>query len=233
MLTKPHFNKHGHKPQRKQTPRYRAPEGANAVVAKFVKTVYFIKRDENGRHIDRLKKTYLYPKPYIFSVADNVVKKLHPGVSLFVKDASGNTAEVMVAKVIKISDPSKHESANWNPKLDRSRLGVVRVVSKTEFLRQQAERQKKMAKKKHFKHDHHDRQHQTGRSRNHFSHYSTDRQNSSKYYTDRSLIKTHYSRPKQADKSTHHTDKQKQSTKTTAVQYNKHGIPINFSKHRD
>lgn len=233
MLTKPHFNKHGHKPQRKQTLRYRAPEGANAVVAKFVKTVYFIKRDENGRHIDRLKKTYLYPKPYIFSVADNVVKKLHPGVSLFVKDASGNTAEVMVAKVIKISDPSKHESANWNPKLDRSRLGVVRVVSKTEYLRQQAERQKKMAKKKHFKHDHHDRQHQTGRSRNHFSHHSTDRQNSSKYYTDRSLIKTHYSRPKQADKSTHHADKQKQSAKTTAVQYNKHGIPINFSKHRD
>lgn len=232
MLTKPHFNKHGHKPQRKQTPRYRAPEGANAVVAKFVKTVYFIKRDENGRHIDRLKKTYLYPKPYIFSVADNVVKKLHPGVSLFVKDTNGNTAEVMVAKVIKISDPSKHESANWNPKLDRSRLGVVRVVSKTEFLRQQAERQKKMAKKKHFKHDHHDRQYQTGRSRNHFSHHSTDRQSSSKYYTDRSLIKTHYSRPKQADKSTHHTDKQKQSTKTTAVQYNKHGIPINFSKHR-
>lgn len=232
MLTKPHFNKHGHKPQRKQTPLYRVPEGANAVVAKFVKTVYFIKRDENGRHIDRLKKTYLYPKPYIFSVADNVVKKLHPGVSLFVKDTSGNTAEVMVAKVIKISDPSKHEFANWNPKLDRSRLGVVRVVSKTEFLRQQAERQKKMAKKKHFKHDHRDRQHQTGRSHNHFSHHSTDRQNSSKYYTDRSLIKTHYSHPKQADKSTHHTDKQKQSTKTTAVQYNKHGIPINFSKHR-
>lgn len=231
MLTKPHFNKHGHKPQRKQTPRYRAPEGANAVVAKFVKTVYFIKRDENGRHIDRLKKTYLYPKPYIFSVADNVVKKLHPGVSLFVKDASGNTAEVMVAKVIKISDPSKHESANWNPKLDRSRLGVVRVVSKTEYLRQQAERQKKMAKK-HFKHDHHDRQHQTGRSRNHFSRHSTDRQNSSKYYTDRSLIKTHYNRPTQADKSTHHVDKQKQATKTKSVQYNKHGIPINFSKHR-
>lgn len=229
MLTKPHFNKHGRKPQRKQTPLYRVPEGANAVVAKFVKTVYFIKRDENGRHIDRLKKTYLYPKPYIFSVADNVVKKLHPGVSLFVKDTDGNTAEVMVAKVIKISDPSKHEFANWNPKLDRSRLGVVRVVSKTEFLRQQAERQKKMAKKKHFKHD---RQHQTGRSHNHFSHHSTERQNSSKYYTDRSLIKTHYNRPKQADKSTHHTDKQKQSTKTTAVQYNKHGIPINFSKHR-
>lgn len=229
MLTKPHFNKHGRKPQRKQTPLYRVPEGANAVVAKFVKTVYFIKRDENGRHIDRLKKTYLYPKPYIFSVADNVVKKLHPGVSLFVKDTDGNTAEVMVAKVIKISDPSKHEFANWNPKLDRSRLGVVRVVSKTEFLRQQAERQKKMAKKKHFKHD---RQRQTGRSHNHFSHHSTERQNSSKYYTDRSLIKTHYSRPKQADKSTHHADKQKQSTKTTTVQYNKHGIPINFSKHR-
>lgn len=229
MLTKPHFNKHGHKPQRKQTPRYRAPEGANAVVAKFVKTVYFIKRDENGRHIDRLKKTYLYPKPYIFSVADDVVKKLHPGVSLFVKDASGNTAEVMVTKVIKISDPSKHESANWNPKLDRSRLGVVRVVSKTEFLRQQAERQKKMAKKKHFKHDH---RRQPSRSRNHDRHHANDRQNSSKYYTDRSLIKTHYSRPKQADKSTRHTDKQKQSTKTTAVQYNKHGIPINFSKHR-
>lgn len=229
MLTKPHFNKHGRKPQRKQTPLYRVPEGANAVVAKFVKTVYFIKRDENGRHIDRLKKTYLYPKPYIFSVADNVVKKLHPGVSLFVKDTDGNTAEVMVAKVIKISDPSKHEFANWNPKLDRSRLGVVRVVSKTEFLRQQAERQKKMAKKKHFKHD---RQRQTGRSHNHFSHHSTERQNSSKYYTDRSLIKTHYSRPKQADKSTHRADKQKQSTKTTTVQYNKHGIPINFSKHR-
>lgn len=233
MLTKPHFNKHGHKPQGKQTPRYQAPEGANAVVAKFVKTVYFIKRDENGRHIDRLKKTYLYPKPYIFSVADNVVKKLHPGVSLFVKDASGNTAEVMVAKVIKISDPSKHESANWNPKLDRSRLGVVRVVSKTEYLRQQAERQKKMAKKKRFKHDHHDHQRQTDRSRNYFSHHANDRQNSSKYYTDRSLIKTHYSRPKQADKSTHHTDKQKQTTKTKTVQYNKHGIPINFSKHRD
>lgn len=232
MLTKPHFNKHGRKPQRKQAPRYRVPEGANAVVAKFVKTVYFIKRDENGRHIDRLKKTYLYPKPYIFSVADDVVKKLHPGVSLFVKDASGNTAEVMVAKVIKISDPSKHEFASWNPKLDRSRLGVVRVVSKTEFLRQQAERQKKMAKKKHFKHDHHDRQHQTGRSRNHFSHRANDRQNSSKYYTDRSLIKTHYNRPKQADKSTHHADKQKQSSKTNTVQYNKHGIPINFSKHR-
>ena len=233
MLTKPHFNKHGHKSQGKQKPRYRVPEGANAVVAKFVKTVYFIKRDENGRHIDRLKKTYLYPKPYIFSVADDVVKKLHPGVSLFVKDAAGNTAEVMVAKVIKISDPSKHESASWNPKLDRSRLGVVRVVSKTEYLRQQAERQKQMAKKKRFKHDKRDHRHQTGRSHNHFNHHANDRQNSSKYYTDRSLIKTHYSRPKQVDKSTHHADKQKQSSKTNTVQYNKHGIPINFSKHRD
>lgn len=229
MLTKPHFNKHGRQSQRKQKPRYQVPEGANAVVAKFVKTVYFIKRDENGRHIDRLKKTYLYPKPYIFSVDERVVKKLRPGVSLFVKDASGNTAEVMVAKVIKISDPSKHEYASWNPKLDRSRLGVVRVVSKTEFLRQQAERQKKMAKNKRFKNDH---RHQTGRSRNHFSshHHTNDHQNNSKYYTDRSLIKTQYNRPKQADKSTHHSDKQKQkqATKSKKVQYNKHGIPINL-----
>lgn len=226
MLTKPHFNKHGRKPQRKQKPRYRVPEGANAVVAKFVKTVYFIKRDENGRHLDRLKKTYLYPKPYIFSVADDAVKKLHPGASLFVKDAAGSTAEVMVVKVIKISDPAEHEYANWNSKLDRSHLGVVRVVSKTEYLRQQAERQKKMAKKKRFKNN---RQHQTGRSSSRFSHHhADDRQHSSKYYTDRSLIKTHYGRPKQSDKSNHRQDKQKQPAKTKTVQYNKHGIPINL-----
>lgn len=217
MSMNPHFTTRDHKPAKKR-PRYQAPEGANAVVAKFVKVAYFIKRDENGRHLNRLKKTYLYPKPYVFSVTEKTAKKLHPGASLFTKDVSGKLAEVVVTDVIKVDDVSNHTLADWMPKQKRAKLGVVKITNKTEQTAAKARHAKVHAHKKH--------QHSQHGNRN--NHRSGSK---SKYYTDNSLIKTHYNKPKYGStpyQKSKKKKKKKKNNKPKVIQYNKHGIPINL-----
>lgn len=226
MSMNPHFTKRDHKPAKKR-PRYQVPDGANAVVAKFVKVAYFIKRDENGRHLNRLKKTYLYPKPYVFSVTEKTAKKLHPGASLFTKDVSGKLAEVVVTDVIKVDDVSEHTLAEWMPKQKRAKLGVVKITNKTE---------QAAAKARHSKANAHEK-HQHSQYGNHSNHNSYgDRNNhrsgsQSKYYTDNSLIRTHYNKPKHGStpyQKSKKKKKKKKNNKPKVIQYNKHGIPINL-----
>lgn len=217
MSMNPHFTKRDHKPAKKR-PRYQVPNGANAVVAKFVKVAYFIKRDESGRHLNRLKKTYLYPKPYVFSVTEKTAKKLHPGASLFTKDLSGKLAEVVVTDVIKVDDASEHALAEWMPKQKRAKLGIVKITNKTEQVAAKARRSKVNAQKKH--------QHSQHGNRN--SHRSASK---SKYYTDNSLIRTHYNKPKHGStpyQKSKKKKKKKKNNKPKVIQYNKHGIPINL-----
>lgn len=223
MSMNPHFTKRDHKPAKKRS-RYQAPEGANAVVAKFVKVAYFIKRDENGRHLNRLKKTYLYPKPYVFSVTEKTAKKLHPGASLFTKDVSGKLAEVVVTDVIKVDDVSEHTLAEWMPKQKRAKLGIVKITNKTEQAAAKARHSKANAHKKH--------QHsQYGNHSNHNSYGDRNNHRSgsqSKYYTDNSLIRTHYNKPKHGSAPYQKSKKRKKNNKPKVIQYNKHGIPINL-----
>lgn len=223
MSMNPHFTKRDHKPAKKR-PRYQVPDGANAVVAKFVKVAYFIKRDENGRHLNRLKKTYLYPKPYVFSVTEKTAKKLHPGASLFTKDVSGKLAEVVVTDVIKVDDVSEHTLAEWMPKQKRAKLGVVKITNKTEQAAAKARHSKANAHKKH--------QHsQYGNHSNHNSYGDRNNHRSgsqSKYYTDNSLIRTHYNKPKHGSAPYQKSKKKKKNNKPKVIQYNKHGIPINL-----
>lgn len=227
MSMNPHFTTRDHKPAKKR-PRYQAPEGANAVVAKFVKVAYFIKRDENGRHLSRLKKTYLYPKPYVFSVTEKTAKKLHPGASLFTKDVSGKLAEVVVTDVIRVDDVSNHTLAEWMPKQKRAKLGVVKITNKTEQVAAKVRRSKVNAQKKH-QHSQYDNKYG-----NHSSHHSYGNRNNhrpvskSKYYTDNSLIRTHYNKPKHGSAPYQKSKKKKKSNKPKVIQYNKHGIPINL-----
>lgn len=226
MSMNPHFIKRDHKPAKKR-PRYQVPDGANAVVAKFVKVAYFIKRDENGYHLNRLKKTYLYPKPYVFSVTEKTAKKLHPGASLFTKDVSGKLAEVVVTDVIKVDDVSEHTLAEWMPKQKRAKLGVVKITNKTEQAAAKARHSKANAHKKH--------QHsQYGNHSNHNSYGDRNNHRSgsqSKYYTDNSLIRTHYNKPKHGSapyQKSKKKKKKKKNNKPKVIQYNKHGIPINL-----
>lgn len=223
MSMNPHFTKRDHKPAKKR-PRYQVPDGANAVVAKFVKVAYFIKRDENGRHLNRLKKTYLYPKPYVFSVTEKTAKKLHPGASLFTKDLSGKLAEVVVTDVIKVDDVSEHTLAEWMPKQKRAKLGIVKITNKTEQAAAKAWHSKANAHKKH--------QHsQYGNHSNHNSYGDRNNHRSgsqSKYYTDNSLIRTHYNKPKHGSAPYQKSKKKKKNNKPKVIQYNKHGIPINL-----
>lgn len=230
MSMNPHFTKRDHKPAKKR-PRYQVPDGANAVVAKFVKVAYFIKRDENGRHLNRLKKTYLYPKPYVFSVTEKTAKKLHPGASLFTKDLSGKLAEVVVTDVIKVDDASEHALAEWMPKQKRAKLGIVKITNKTEQVAAKARRSKVNAQKKH-QHSQHDDKYGNHSNRNGYSNRNSHRSASkSKYYTDNSLIRTHYNKPKHGStpyQKSKKKKKKKKNNKPKVIQYNKHGIPINL-----
>lgn len=223
MSMNPHFTKRDHKPAKKR-PRYQVPDGANAVVAKFVKVAYFIKRDENGYHLNRLKKTYLYPKPYVFSVTEKTAKKLHPGASLFTKDLSGKLAEVVVTDVIKVDDVSEHTLAEWMPKQKRAKLGIVKITNKTEQVAAKARRSKVNAQKKH-QHSQHDNHSNRNGYSNRNSHRSASK---SKYYTDNSLIRTHYNKPKHGSTPYQKSKKKKKNNKSKVIQYNKHGIPINL-----
>lgn len=82
----------------------------NAVIVRFIKDAYFIKRNKAGKKIGQGHRSYLYPKPYIFSVSENDARKLRYGMLEHVIDAHGQQVPVMVIKVIHVSKPENRQA---------------------------------------------------------------------------------------------------------------------------
>lgn len=82
----------------------------NAAIVRFIKDTYFIKRDKAGKKIGQGHRSYLYPKPYIFSVSEKDAQKLRYGMLEYVADAHGKQVPVMVIKVIHVSKPENRQA---------------------------------------------------------------------------------------------------------------------------
>lgn len=86
------------------------PNTKNAVIVRFIKNAYFIKRDKSGKKLGQGHRAYLYPKPYIFSVPEKDAQKLRYGMLEYVADAHGKQVPVMVIKVIHVSKPENRQA---------------------------------------------------------------------------------------------------------------------------
>lgn len=98
------------------------PNTKNAVIVRFIKNAYFIKRDKAGKKIGQGHRSYLYPKPYIFSVSEKDAQKLRYGMLEYVDDANGKQVPVMVIKVIHVAKPENRQALIINDKNEFAKL---------------------------------------------------------------------------------------------------------------
>lgn len=98
------------------------PNTKNAVIVRFIKNAYFIKRDKSGKKLGQGHRSYLYPKPYIFSVSEKDAQKLQYGMLEYVADANGKQVPVMVIKVIHVAKPENRQALIISDKREFAKL---------------------------------------------------------------------------------------------------------------
>lgn len=120
----------------------------NAVIVRFIKDAYFIKRDKAGKKIGQGHRAYLYPKPYIFSVSENDARKLRYGMLEHVIDANGKQVPVMVIKVIHVSKPENRQELVISDRQEFAKL-AQKPVKRNNRTRQKPFKQNSHVSKRH------------------------------------------------------------------------------------
>lgn len=123
----------------------------NAVIVRFIKDAYFIKRDKAGKKIGQGHRSYLYPKPYIFSVSENDARKLRYGMLEHVNDAHGQQVPVMVVKVIHVSKPENRQALVVSDQQEFAKLAQKPVKRNNHNQRKPFKRDSHMSKRHDFK----------------------------------------------------------------------------------
>lgn len=130
-------------------------DAKNAAIVRFIKDAYFIKRDKAGKKIGQGHRSYLYPKPYIFSVSEKDAQKLRYGMLEYVADAHGKQVPVMVIKVIHVSKPENRQALMINPKREFAKLAQKPAKKNNHNQRKSFKRDSYASKRHDFKKSQH------------------------------------------------------------------------------